>query len=95
MARSAASWRARSSGMRSRSIAAMSDELLPALNAILPDLDGSDSAWVQTMYAVPARNDGRAGLVFDGEDCANEEELVLTVGNDMMGDDAAGPCWRG
>ena len=41
--------------------------------------------------AVPPGNDDRAGIVLDGESARMKENLVLTVGNEMMGDDGAGP----
>lgn len=40
---------------------------------------------------MPAKYGGRAGFVFDVEDTSMKRKLVVTVGNEMMGDDAAGP----
>ena len=36
-------------------------------------------------------DEGRTGFLFDGEDARMKKKLVVTVGNEMMGDDAAGP----
>jgi hydrogenase 3 maturation protease len=40
---------------------------------------------------LPSGNAGGTGSVFDGKDARMKKKLVVTVGNEMMGDDAAGP----
>src|SRR5271157_2753198 len=40
--------------------------------------------------SVPPRNGGGTGFVFDDEVARMKKNLVVTIGNEMMGDDAAG-----
>jgi hydrogenase 3 maturation protease len=40
---------------------------------------------------LPAKDDSRTGSLFNGQEIRMKKKLVLTVGNQMMGDDAAGP----
>ncbi len=67
------------------------DELLPALNVLVVWNGQFRFAMGPNNAPLPPGNGGGTGFVFDGEDARMKKKLVVTVGNEMMGDDAAGP----
>ena len=67
------------------------DDLLAALNAVLPDLDGRDASWIRTFMQCLEEMVAEPAMYLMLKTRCMKKRLVLTVGNEMMGDDAAGP----